>query len=97
MRNVGLAAQNFASSNSGKLPPLSSSQTVKNSSGEEGEFIVSWPILLLPALDNSALLKRIRANAIVQSGQAQIGDEKQVAIEVFGCAHDLTPTRSRGE
>lgn len=88
MRNVGLAAQNFASSNNGKLPPLSSSQTVRNSTGEEGEFIVNWATLLLPALDNSALLKQIRLNAIIESGQARIGDEKQMALDVFSCPLD---------
>lgn len=88
MRNVGLAAQNFASSNNSKLPPLSNSQTFKNTSGEEGKFIANWATLLLPALDNSALLKQIRLNAIIESGQARLGDEKQMAIDVFSCPQD---------
>lgn len=96
MRNVGLAAQNFASSNNGKLPPLSSLQTVTNSSGGQGEYIASWATLLLPALDNAALLKQIRNNAIVKSGKAWIGEEQQVALEVYGCPFDIGAFKKPG-
>ena len=49
MRNVGLAIQNFATSNEGQLPPPVS-----------GEPPVSWRVALLPALDNSQLFKTYR-------------------------------------
>lgn len=97
MRNVALAAQNFASSNNDKLPSLSSSQTVKNAAGEEGEFIASWAILLLPALDNSVLLKRIRANTTIETGRARIrGDEQQISLEVLTCPLDPAAYKKPG-
>lgn len=96
MRNVGLAPQNYAASNNGKLPPLTSLQIVTNSSGEKGEYIANWATLLLPALDSSAVLKNIRNNAIVESGQARIGDEKQVVLEVYGCPLDPAAFRKPG-
>src|SRR6188768_155872 len=65
MRNVGFAMQNFASSNNGALPALWSTQKVTNSSSQQGTMTVPWTILLLPALDNSALLKNIRNDAVL--------------------------------
>lgn len=48
MRNVGLAVQNFASQNGGRLPPL-----------DDGKH--SWPTLLLRVLDQPALDRKIAA------------------------------------
>jgi hypothetical protein len=49
MRNVGLGIQNLASTQSGKLPFLSSVKAIKNASDVEGDFIEGWPVALLPA------------------------------------------------
>lgn len=46
MRNVGLAVQNFASQNNGRLPPL-----------DDGRF--GWPRSLLPLLDQPAIDRQI--------------------------------------
>lgn len=99
MRNVGLAMQNFASSNNGSLPALVSTQTVTNSGGQQGTMTVPWTILLLPALDNSALLKNIRNDALVAAGVATVNTGagfENVAIEVFTCPDHVAAYKKPG-
>ncbi|MDB5344167.1 MAG: hypothetical protein JWP89_2544 [Schlesneria sp.] len=96
MRNVALAMQNYASSQSGKLPFLSSVKAIKNSAEEEGDFIEGWPVTLLPALDSTTLLKAIRKNAVIKSGQATIGDGERVWLDVFTCPEDGDSHRNSG-
>lgn len=103
MRNVGLAMQNFASSNNGSLPALVSTQVVTNSSGQQGTMAVPWTILLLPALDNSALLKNIRNDALVTGTApntiASINTNpgfENVAIEVFTCPDHVNAFKKPG-
>lgn len=102
MRNVGLAMQNFASSNNGSLPALWSTQTVTNSSSQQGQMIVPWTFLLLPALDNSALLKNIRNNA-TQAGSSMVinttagnANDTGVSIEVLTCPDHVAAFKKRG-
>jgi len=99
MRNVGLAMQNFSSSNNGSLPAMVSTQTVTNSGGQQGTMTVPWTILLLPALDNSALLKNIRNDAVVAAGVATINTGagfENVAIEVFTCPDHVAAYKKPG-
>ncbi|MFO1043743.1 MAG: DUF1559 domain-containing protein [Planctomycetaceae bacterium] len=96
MRNVGLAMQNFSSSNNGSLPAMVSNQTVTNSSGQQGNMVVPWTILLLPALDNSALLKNIRNDAVVAAGVATVNSVDYVAIEVFTCPDHVAAYKKAG-
>lgn len=99
MRNVGVAMQNFASSNNGSLPAMVSTQTVTNSSGQQGVMTVPWTILLLPALDNSALLKNIRNDALVAAGVATVNTGagfENVAIEVFTCPDHVAAYKKPG-
>lgn len=96
MRNVGVAMQNFASSNNGSLPAMVSTQTVTNSSGQQGTMTVPWTILLLPALDNSALLKNIRNDAVVAAGVATVNPADYVSIEVFTCPDHVAAYKKPG-
>ncbi len=99
MRNVGVAMQNFASSNNGSLPPLFSYQSVTNTAGAQGVMTVPWTVLLLPALDNSALLKNIRNDAVVASNVATINlgaGFENVAIEVFTCPDHVAAYKKAG-
>lgn len=104
MRNVGLAMQNFASSNNGSLPALYSFQTVTNTSGQQGRMTVPWTFLLLPALDNSALLKNIRNDAVFTAGTPNIMSinlnpavqNENVAIEVFTCPDHVAAFKKPG-
>lgn len=96
MRNVSLGIQNVASQRQGKLPFLSSAEVVKNSSGEEGDLVEGWPIALMPALDSSALVKAIRQNSVIKSGQARIGGEQNITLDVFVCPDDPDSFRKPG-
>jgi prepilin-type processing-associated H-X9-DG protein len=102
MRNVGLAMQNFSSQNNGSLPPLYSFQNVTNSANQQGQMTVPWTILLLPALDNSALLKNIRNDAIYAAGTPATmsintnPNFENVAIEVFTCPDHVAAFKKPG-
>ncbi len=101
MRNVGLAMQNFASSNNGSLPSLVSNQSL-TVGANTANMVVPWTILLLPALDNSALLKNIRNDAVYSAGpppsfsvNTATGFEN-VAIEVFTCPDHVAAYKKPG-
>lgn len=99
MRNVGLAMQNFASSNNGALPAMYSTQTVTNSSGQQGAMATPWTFMLLPALDNAALLKNIRNDATVSGGVASINlgtGYENVSIEAFTCPDHVAAYKKSG-
>lgn len=95
MRNVGLGILSFSSTNGGKLPTLSSAITVTNSSGE-GTMMIGWPISILPALDNSALLRNINSNALISSGAAAMSTTENVWIPTFTCPDDVASFRQAG-
>ncbi len=100
MRNVGLAMQNFASSNNGSLPAMISTQKVTNANGA-ALMVVPWTILLLPALDNSALLKNIRNDAILNTAGTNMivninPGYENVAIEVFTCPDHVNAYKKAG-
>ena len=78
IRNVGLAMHNFASANDGRLPPLAGELTfVSEKTGPNGgKLSVGWPIFILPAMDNSALIKKIKQNAVVETGE--IGEAERI-------------------
>lgn len=80
IRNVGLAMQNFASATNGSLPNLV--QDLTNDTGTGTIYGVGWPIALLPALDQSSLLKNLRHGAAGTAGNA-------VTVPVTFSAQDL--------
>ena len=95
IRQIGIAMQNFASSNNGVLPPLSGD--IEFSSGRDGrmvKFVASWPIMILPAMDNSALVKRLKQNFVVETGQ--IGEVERVFVNGFTCPQDVDSHRQSG-
>jgi prepilin-type N-terminal cleavage/methylation domain-containing protein/prepilin-type processing-associated H-X9-DG protein len=99
MRQVGIAMQNFSSTNNGNLPSLWTTQTVTNSSSQQGAMYMSWCMQLLPALDNSALLKNIK-NDSLQSGVNMVINTnpgfENVAIEVFTCPDHVAAYKKAG-
>lgn len=103
MRNVGLAMQNFSSSNNGNLPSLVSTQKVTNNSSQQGNMAVPWTLLLLPALDNTALLRNIRNDANLSGTTMSIDlettidpENENVAIEVFTCPDHVAAFKKPG-
>jgi len=100
MRNIGLAMQNFSSSNNGRLPSTYAQPTVTNSAGQSGTMNLSWAIQLLPSLDNAALLKNIKndANNYVAGPPATLSFNAadRVAVEVFTCPDHVTAFKVPG-
>ncbi|WP_162130590.1 DUF1559 family PulG-like putative transporter [Schlesneria paludicola] len=62
IRQVGMSMQNFASQFNGVLPTLTSD--VKNEAQTGTIYGVGWPLALLPVLDQAALLKNLRRDAV---------------------------------
>lgn len=96
---ISLSIQNYASSNDGLLPPLTRPKAMET--GEGGSLLESWQIQLLPALDDTKLLKAIRQNAVVHSGKApdavyQIAPSEQVALEYMTCPTDPAASQTPG-
>ena len=63
IRQVGVAMQSFASQFNGQLPTLTSNLTNDTQTGTI--FGAGWPVALLPALDQTALLKNLRRDAVM--------------------------------
>ena len=91
IRNVGLAIANFSSSNNGAFPLLTSTMTV-NGGGTAGNLTIGWPISILPALDASALVKNIKANAT----SAGIAATENVWVAALTCPDDVDSSRRPG-
>ncbi|MEI8379865.1 MAG: DUF1559 domain-containing protein [Planctomycetota bacterium] len=99
IRNVGLAMQNYAAINSGRLPDLVSTKVITNGQGQQGKMSVPWTVQLLPVLDNATLLKSIRAHAVVNQGVASVNlgeGFENVAIDSFVCP-DSSAYRKPGQ
>lgn len=86
IRNVGLAMQNFASSQNGQLPTLT--VDLPNTNQTATIYGTSWCVPLLPALDQTALLKNMRANAVVVGSAATFSPLDLVWSPVFTCPDD---------
>ena len=72
IRQVGIAMQSFASSNNGQLPSLVGNSTFNSTAaGANVTLQTGWPIQIMPAMDGSAYVKNLRANALA-SGYAII-------------------------
>lgn len=95
MRNVGLAMLNFASATGGDLPMLASPMTFSNSGGT-GQMLAGWPITLLPAIDNSALLRNIQNDAAITGGVAVMSNAEIVWLQVYTCPDDTDSYRKAG-
>lgn len=80
MRNVGVAVQNYATNNNGKLPPLVGREF------DNGTVVadISWPIYLLPYLDQSGLYDRIFNNLSTWESDAS----NLINIPVYTCPDD---------
>ena len=84
IRQVGLAMQNFASSNNGQLPALVQTWMFSNRLNNSVSVQVGWPIQIMPAMEGSAYIKNLKANADVDAaGAAAPGKGFAVGITPF--------------
>ncbi len=95
IRQVGLAVLNYSAPD-GVLPPLSTSLSVTSSADEDGELLAGWPVLLLPAIDATALLKDIKRNAVVENGIARVSDTERIWLQAYACPDDADSFRQAG-
>lgn len=95
IRQVGLAFQTVASSN-GNLPSITTNVPANNGAGYI--YGAGWPLNLLPALDNAALLKNIQRNAVATgTGNAFIiNSADTVSVKVFTCPDDTDSNQKPG-
>ncbi len=95
IRQCGLAIHNAASGTGGALPALLSTVPVTNGNGQ-GRLPAPWTIQILPALDATALLKNIKANASIASGVAQIAASENIWVQAYTCPDDQDSFRQPG-
>jgi prepilin-type N-terminal cleavage/methylation domain-containing protein/prepilin-type processing-associated H-X9-DG protein len=100
IRQCGLAIHNAASGTGGALPPLITTVPVTNGLGQ-GALPAPWTLQILPALDATALLKNVKANAIVSSGTTpnisfQVATTENVWIQAYTCPDDQDSFRQPG-
>ena len=99
MRQVGLAFQSSSASTNGSLPNLTFD--LPNSNGTGTVYGVGWPIALLPALDNSALLKNLKTNATLTGSTSAttsvpFSTQDLTWIGAFTCPDDVDSDRIPG-
>jgi len=70
IRQVGIAMQSFASANNGQLPSMVGNMTFANSLGNNVVVQAGWPIQIMPAMDGSAVVKNLKANADMDAAGA---------------------------
>ena len=63
IRQVGIAMHNFASSNNGALPSMVGNMSFTNSNSINCNVQAGWPIQIMPAMDGSAVVRNLKANA----------------------------------
>lgn len=76
LKQMALAAMNYASANQGSIPPL-----------EDGQF--GWPVALLPYLDQAALHRALKADSLVVEKEWQ-KSKTPLRIKVLSCPLDLS-------
>ena len=101
IRQVALAHVALSSYKNGYLSSLLEDVEIENDSGQFGRIPTPWPIQLLPALDEAALLKRIRNKAVAMplsdNGQIMtVAETEKIALPVFTCPTDGNTFRKPG-
>jgi prepilin-type N-terminal cleavage/methylation domain-containing protein len=103
LKQLGIAVQNFQSTNGGNLPGLSSTMQVSVYTGApacpspppsgvtELTLTHSWVVPLLPLLDQAALYRSIRGGSCSSGGTlaAELKLEDQVSLAVLVCPEDV--------
>jgi Protein of unknown function (DUF1559) len=70
--------------------------------GEDGrQLAVGWPILILPQLDHTKLLKQLKTNAVPVStgrlnGEMEISPADRISLDIFVCPSDYAATSTAG-
>lgn len=90
IRQVGIAMQSFASANNGALPSLAGNMTFANSGGTTLTLQAGWPIQLMPAMEGSAVVKNLKANASGTGFNVGAGGTERVYFKGYTCPDDVS-------
>ncbi len=90
LKNLGLAAQNYASSQNGALPLFQSSKRF-GASGSEIEVNYSWATQLLGFLERNDLVDAVYE--LLPDASAKLVDNTELQIQVFQCPSDTNNFR----
>ena len=98
IRQVGIAMQNFASANNGQLPSLVGNMTFANSAATPVTLTLQagWPIQIMPAMDGSAVVKNLKANASASGFNIGAGGTERVYFKGFTCPDDASSDKIVG-
>lgn len=101
IRQVGLAMIATSSNTGGNLPYLTSDIPISQGTNSGFLYGAGWPIQLLPALDATAVLKNIKANALSVSGTSPsisfaVNTGENIWLPVFTCPDDQDSFRRPG-
>lgn len=87
MRNVGIAAQAFATAQNGKIPPLVSNQLMQYNlnNTQSGDIRVPWVVSLFPYLEQTALYERL-----LEKNSSKPAEP--IAMAIINCPNDPNRT-----
>ena len=95
IRQIGIAMHSYSAAYNGELPPLVDNYVVKRGDAKTpaGTLTMGWPVLILPAMDSSKLVKAIKSNAVVVSGKGadavlRMGEAERVYFKGYTCPQD---------
>lgn len=99
IRSIGLAVHNYASGGSGVLPPLTGPIGISEDDAHpaDGHLTTGWPVILLPAVDDIAAWRSIKANAVLASAADSaaiydVSDRDKITLPRMVCPDDPRPT-----
>ncbi len=99
IRQVGVAMQSFASTNNGALPSLVGNMSFTNSVSTNLTLQVGWPIQIMPAMEGSAVIKNLKANALASGFAVGVGNPattERVYFKGFTCPDDVSSDKIPG-
>lgn len=100
IRQVGLAMIATSSNTGGSLPYLTTDIPISQGSNSGFLYGAGWPIQLLPALDATAVLKNLKANAIGTGTSPaisyRVNTGEDIWLPVFTCPDDQDSFRRPG-
>ena len=95
IRQIGIAMQSFASANNGALPSLVGVMSFTNGNGAQ-VVAAGWPIQIMPAMDGSAVLKNLKANAASNAFNVGAGGTERVYFKGYTCPDDVSSDKNVG-
>lgn len=91
MRNLGVAIQNYATSNNGRIPYLTGGFNIEFLDGSDANYTrpAPWTVHLFPYLEQTALYERLQtSNNVTVGAQNSTTSLARTSVETFTCPND---------